>query len=216
MSDLTAVDLEMFAKLRILPKLLEHAGIVRVTDREARETYGISGGGDMAGIAFPYFDPGTMSNGRRRTYVRIRRDHPEPVENGKPTKKYVCPYGDRKRVYFPPTSELFADVTVPIVWVEAEKSVLAREVLNNGGALGGWADTATIDPLCSFDYPDCYAAHAFVWQNGAKADLGVRRPNPRSAPPALGAAGGSRQWRMLAVAVGGRLRAARGARFEGL
>lgn len=92
----------------------------------------------------------------------------------------------------------------------------AREVLNNGGALGGWADTATIDPLCSFDYPDCYAAHAFVWQNGAKADLGVRRPNPRPAPPALGAAGGSRQWRMLAVAVGGRLRAARGARFEGL
>jgi hypothetical protein len=92
----------------------------------------------------------------------------------------------------------------------------ARGVLNNSGALGGWADTSTIDPLCFFDYPDCYAAHAFVWQNGAKTDLGVRRPNPRSAPPALGAAGGSRQWRMLAVAVGGRLRAARGARFEGL
>jgi probable HAF family extracellular repeat protein len=49
----------------------------------------------------------------------------------------------------------------------------ARGVLNNSGALGGWADTATIDPLCFFDYPDCYAAHAFVWQNGAKADLGV-------------------------------------------
>jgi probable HAF family extracellular repeat protein len=49
----------------------------------------------------------------------------------------------------------------------------ARGVLNNSGALGGWADTSTIDPLCFFDYPDCYAAHAFVWQNGAKTDLGV-------------------------------------------
>src|ERR1035441_6123288 len=49
----------------------------------------------------------------------------------------------------------------------------ARGVLNNSGALGGWADTSTIDPLCSFDYPDCYAAHAFVWQNGAKTDLGL-------------------------------------------
>jgi len=49
----------------------------------------------------------------------------------------------------------------------------ARGVLNNSGALGGWADTSTIDPLCFFDYPDCYAAHAFVWQNGSKTDLGV-------------------------------------------
>src|ERR1019366_477702 len=49
----------------------------------------------------------------------------------------------------------------------------ARGVLNNSGALGGWADTSTIDPLCFFDYPDCNAAHAFLWQNGAKTDLGV-------------------------------------------
>jgi len=46
-------------------------------------------------------------------------------------------------------------------------------VLNNAGAFGGWADTSAIDPLCFFDYPDCYAAHAFVWQNGAKTDLGL-------------------------------------------
>jgi Protein of unknown function (DUF3631) len=124
MSNLTAVDLEVFAKLRIPSELLELAGIARVTDREARETYGISGGGDMSGIAFPYFDPESMSNGRRRTYVRIRRDHPE-LEDGKLKKKYVAPYGDRKRFYFPPTPELFANATVPIVLVEAEKSSLA-------------------------------------------------------------------------------------------
>jgi probable HAF family extracellular repeat protein len=46
-------------------------------------------------------------------------------------------------------------------------------VLNNAGAFGGWADTSVIDPLCFFDFPDCYAAHAFVWQNGAKTDLGL-------------------------------------------
>ena len=46
-------------------------------------------------------------------------------------------------------------------------------VLNNAGAFGGWADTSAIDPLCFFDYPDCYVTHAFVWQNGAKTDLGV-------------------------------------------
>jgi hypothetical protein len=123
MTTLTHADKEGFAKLSIPAELLDLAGIVRVTDREARETYGIKGGGDMAGIAFPYFDPETMSNGRRRTYVRIRRDHPE-LEDGKPKKKYVAPYGDRKRLYFPPTPELFADVTVPIVLVEAEKSSL--------------------------------------------------------------------------------------------
>ena len=124
MSNLTAADFETFAKLGVAPDLLELAGIARVTDAEARERYGISGSGDMAGIAFPYFDPETMSNGRRRTYVRIRRDHPE-LEEGKAKKKYVAPWGDRKRFYFPPTPEFFADTSVPIVFVEAEKSSLA-------------------------------------------------------------------------------------------
>jgi uncharacterized membrane protein len=50
---------------------------------------------------------------------------------------------------------------------------IGRGVLNSGGAFGGWADTSAIDPLCFFDFPDCYAAHAFVWQNGAKTDLGL-------------------------------------------
>jgi putative DNA primase/helicase len=121
-ANLTRLDLEAFARLTIPEELITLAGVERVTDREARDVYGIKGSGDMAGIAFPYFDPETMSNGHRRVYVRIRRDH---LEDGKPKKKYVAPYGDRKRLYFPPTPELFADVTVPIVLVEAEKSSLA-------------------------------------------------------------------------------------------
>src|SRR5947207_2219348 len=117
-------DLKVFQRLSIPIELIERAGIERVTDREAREQYGIRGSGDMSGLAFPYFEPLTMSNGRRRHYVRIRRDFPE-IEDGKTKKKYVAPYGDRKHFYFPPSHDLFADVTVPIVLVEAEKSVLA-------------------------------------------------------------------------------------------
>ena len=124
MTNLRPADLEMFAKLRVPAELIGRAGIERVTDHEAREKYGVRGSGDMAGIAFPYWEPITMSNGRRRWYVRIRRDHPEVVD-GKVEKKYIAPYGDRKHFYFPPTPELFPDVTVPIVLVEAEKSALA-------------------------------------------------------------------------------------------
>jgi uncharacterized membrane protein len=49
----------------------------------------------------------------------------------------------------------------------------APGVLSNQGKFAGWADTSVIDPLCFFDVPDRYAAHAFVWQNGAKTDLGI-------------------------------------------
>jgi hypothetical protein len=122
--NLREADLKVFQRLSIPVELIERAGIERVTDHEARERYGIRGGGDMGGIAFLYFDPHTMSNGRRRHYVRIRRDFPE-LEDGKTKKKYVAPYGDRKHLYFPPSPDFFADVTVPIILVEAEKSVLA-------------------------------------------------------------------------------------------
>jgi probable HAF family extracellular repeat protein len=46
-------------------------------------------------------------------------------------------------------------------------------VLNNQGALGGAADTSAIDPICGNHPPDCYASHAFVFQNVAKTDLGI-------------------------------------------
>jgi probable HAF family extracellular repeat protein len=49
----------------------------------------------------------------------------------------------------------------------------ANGVLNNRGTFAGWADMSTIDPRCFFDSPDCNVAHAFVWQNGAKTDLGI-------------------------------------------
>jgi hypothetical protein len=174
-SNLTARDLEVFAKFRIPPELLGRAGIVRVTDREAREDYGIRGGGDMAGVAFPYFAPETLTNGRRRNYVRIRRDFPE-IEDGRPKKKYVAPYGDRKHLYFPPTPELFADVSVPLVLVEAEKSALAltawaarvgRRILPlaMGGCYGWMGKVGTKQT----------ATGERVAENGAIPDLGICR-----------------------------------------
>ena len=46
-------------------------------------------------------------------------------------------------------------------------------VLNNQGAFGGSADTSAIDPICGNHPPDCYTSDGFVFQNGAKIDLGL-------------------------------------------
>ena len=114
-------DLAMFRKLGIGPELLTQAGVERVSDLEARDTYGTNGYGDRAGLVFPYFDP---VDGQRRT-ARLRRDNPE-IEDGKPKNKYISAYGDRRHLYFVPgCSNLLDDHAVPIVLVEAEKSALA-------------------------------------------------------------------------------------------
>lgn len=113
--------LEIFRRLGIGPELLERAGISSVSDQEARTKYGMKGTGDLAGILFPYLDPLTEV----RHTSRLRRDHPE-IEDGKPKKKYLCPYGDRRHLYFVPgCREYVADDAIPIVLVEAEKSALA-------------------------------------------------------------------------------------------
>jgi len=138
-------DLEIFRRLGIPDELLERAGVERVTDWDARKKYGIVGYGDMAGIVFPYFLP--SKNGHRVT-ARLRRDHPE-IEDGKPKRKYVSAFGDRRHLYFPPgAAGLIADSSTPIVLVEAEKSVLAlmawaertsRKLLALGlGGCWGW------------------------------------------------------------------------------
>jgi hypothetical protein len=126
LSHLLPGDWEMFAGLRIPKELVGRAGIMRVTDTEARAEFGIKGGGDMSGLAYPYFEPASLMRGiRRRWYVRIRRDHPDP--DGK--RKYMAPYGDKRHFYFPPCPEWFADPSVPIHLVEAEKSSLAMLAL---------------------------------------------------------------------------------------
>ncbi len=173
--NLRPTDLAMFEQLRIPAALVKLAGIERVSNHDARETYGIKGGGDMAGIVFPYFDPESMTNGRRRHYVRIRRDCPE-MEDGKAKKKYVAPYGDAKHFYFPPCPELFADLSVPIVLVEAEKSALAllawsqrmgRKLLPLAmGGCWGWRGKVGIQETAAGDR---------VPEHGAIRDLNICR-----------------------------------------
>lgn len=120
---LSQADLKMFACFAIPPELLEQAYVVRVTDDEAR-SFGIqfSSAANLSGILFPYFDP---LNVLHRVTARLRRDHPD-LEGGKPKNKYLCPSKDRRHLYFVPgCSELVKDTAVPVVLVEAEKSVLA-------------------------------------------------------------------------------------------
>lgn len=119
---------KMFVQFRIEPAMLEAAGVESVKDVEARDKYGFTQHGDLSGVIFPYFVPAPNGNGsHHRVTARLRRDHPE-VEDGKPKNKYICPFGDVRHLYFPPGAfELLADPQRAIVFVEAEKSVLAGQ-----------------------------------------------------------------------------------------
>jgi putative DNA primase/helicase len=145
MSELTPNDLELFARFRIAPGLLALAGVCRVTDREAREDFGISAGSehDLAGIVFPY----AGGNGHRAT-CRLRRDFVPVNEKGRPAAKYLSPKGDSRHAYVL-SSDMLQDVDTPALIVEAEKSVLAitawaqrtgRKILPIGlGGADGWS-----------------------------------------------------------------------------
>jgi putative DNA primase/helicase len=120
---LTERDLAMFARIGVGPELLKAARVERVTDKGARERFGIQGpvSRSMAGIMFPYYSHITGN----RVTARVRRDNPE-VEGGQAKNKYMSAYGDGRHLYFPPqTKELLANPATPIVLVEAEKSSLA-------------------------------------------------------------------------------------------
>lgn len=144
---LTKTDLELHAGLGITSELLADALVQRVTDHEAREALSSRRAGNLAGVLYPYLNP---INGHRVT-CRLRRDHPE-VEGGRPKDKYLSPYGDRRHLYFAPGAALLlADASIPVVFVEAEKSALAltaasacagRSVLAMGtGGCWGWRGT---------------------------------------------------------------------------
>jgi hypothetical protein len=141
-------DLAIFARLRIPAELLAQAGIRRVTDAEAREEFGIRGDGNMDGIIFPYINP----SDDHRVTARLRRDNPEVID-GELKRKYICPFGDRRILYFPPgAAALLTDPTVPVVLVESEKAALAltawaarRALRVVAIAMGGcWGWRATI------------------------------------------------------------------------
>ena len=109
---------EHLARFCIQPDILEGAGVRSVTDNETRELFGVNGyrGCDLSGILFPTFDPFTG----KRNGGRVRLDH--PIEG----MKYTCERGN-PHLFIPRgiPSEWLADTTIPIIFVEAEKSALA-------------------------------------------------------------------------------------------
>lgn len=149
--NLTAEDLKMFARLGVGPDLLEAANIARVNDATARRDCKLVGPGDMSGLAFPYFKPG--SDREVMSWCRVRRDNPEIGEDGRPQRKYLAPpssEGVRPIPYFPPgAQELIADRTTPAILIESEKATLAliawsertgRKLLPIGlGGAWGWS-----------------------------------------------------------------------------
>lgn len=129
-------DVQLFAAIGVQIDLLVEARIERVTDRDAREFFGIQGpvSKNMAGIVFPYHSHIT---GQRVT-ARVRRDNPE-FEGDKPKDKYISAYGDGRHLYFPPDArQKLQEPSTPIVLVEAEKSVLA---------LTAWARRTSTDVI---------------------------------------------------------------------
>jgi hypothetical protein len=119
--NLVPADLASFEQLGIDADLLAAAHVTRVTDREAKDAFGIQYSGDKAGVVFPYY-----INDRRVT-ARLRRDNPEVDIEGRPQNKYVAAWGDTRHCYFPPEflATLKRDPDVALVAVEAEKSALA-------------------------------------------------------------------------------------------
>jgi len=89
--------------------------------------------GNYAGIAIPYFFPGTSEV---REY-RLRRDHPDMEIDGngrvKPKQKYLSPPGRGNMLYFPPgmTDTQLREVPLPLIITEGEFKTLALWRLAN-------------------------------------------------------------------------------------
>jgi len=152
---LTKADKKMFASLRIDPKLLEAAGVCRVSTQQAQNLgFHFTRNADLSGIFFPYADAdGAIQNGR------IRRDSPEMDSNGEPENKYISmPKRGHLRLLFRPpgAAEALNDPEAQILLVEAEKSALAitaaarrarRKVIALAlGGCWGWREKEQDDP----------------------------------------------------------------------
>ena len=133
---LTKDDYGALERSWITPKLADAAGLYRVTSIEGRDIVGRKGGGDYAGIVFPYRWPGSPD----AVVNRLRLDSP-PIDaaTGKPDHKYLTAPGDRNHLYFPPCdAALVGDIAIPIVFGEGEKKCLAlwRAALESANGTG--------------------------------------------------------------------------------
>ena len=108
------------AQFGITPELLEEARVSSETDTDVRELMGLNGGfqgESLGGIYFRYESPVTG----QRTGARVRLDVPL-LAGG----KYISERQSRGFYYPPGASAVLGNTAVPVVIVEAEKSVLAE------------------------------------------------------------------------------------------
>jgi len=133
--ELSSVDLAALEARWISRDLAESALLRRVDSLTGGQIVGRKGG-DYAGIAIPYFAPGSP---HIREY-RLRRDHPdlEADSNGelKPKQKYLSPPGRGNMLYLPPgtDSTLLNKRDLPVIITEGEFKTLALWRLANSNA----------------------------------------------------------------------------------
>jgi predicted P-loop ATPase len=133
---LTRDDYAALEKSWINRKIADEAKLYRLPSLEARDLVGRRGGGNYAGVVFPYFQPGELHS----VVARLRLDNP-PVEaaTGKPQHKYLSAPGARNRVYFPRCDPaLLGDAALPVIITEGEKKCLSlwRAALESSNGTG--------------------------------------------------------------------------------
>jgi hypothetical protein len=98
----TESDLAHFAQCGIDAAVVRSALIRRVDSITAAEMFGKNGGGDYAGVLFPYTD---LADPTHIVEFTLRLDNP-PLEGrdgqSKATRKYLWPAGRGNRLYTPP------------------------------------------------------------------------------------------------------------------
>ena len=126
-SPLTAADYANLANCGISGELADQSLVRRVDSLTGAELFGRNGGGDYAGILFPYCD---IEDRQHIVEFALRLDHP-PVKRGrdgrlKESSKYLWP-SRRNRLYIPPSVkyEWCIDTAIPILFAEGIKKALA-------------------------------------------------------------------------------------------
>lgn len=141
-------DIAKLAACGIPFALAAQALLRRVASAEGAAIIGRNGGGNYAGVIFPYIWPG--SNGPRE--YRLRRDAPEleydAAGRPKEVNKYLSPPGRGNMLYLVPTTpvEWLTDISMQVVITEGEKKALSVWALGRHG-LGEAADHPRFFPV---------------------------------------------------------------------
>jgi Domain of unknown function (DUF3854) len=118
-SALLEIERQVLRQLTISDAIMDAARLEHVNSKEAKERFGVTMDVD-SGLAFPYLPPPNGDPNPTWRSCRIRQD-----KVGK-ERKYMCPPGPKKYLYFAPCRPSWiTDKSTPVVIVESEKAALA-------------------------------------------------------------------------------------------